>query len=177
MTKEELLKKWDELTKSYIDKEAKLEAYVQRWLDGDSALSNESVQQLVDTVTQQIEELKAAAKQAIDEYTRISKEEMLQKEGLVSAKRTVKSQFGVSPDDMIITSGTLSSNASESHLTGRNKKPEELEADRQSALAEIRSRVANKQISLAEASKLKNDVNIAYGYTGQAQEMSSGMHR
>ena len=40
MTKEVLLKKFDELTTEYTDKEAKLEAYVQRWLDGDSALSN-----------------------------------------------------------------------------------------------------------------------------------------
>ena len=31
MTKEELFKKWDELTTAYTDKEAKLEAYVQRW--------------------------------------------------------------------------------------------------------------------------------------------------
>lgn len=177
MTKEELLKKWDELTTAYTDKEVKLEAYVQRWLDGDSALSNESIQQLVDTVTQQIEELKSAAKQTIDEYTRLSKEEMLQKEGLVSAKRTVKSQFGVSPDEMVITSGVLSSNASESHLIGRNKTPEELEADRQYALAEIRTRVANKEISLAEASKLKNDVNLTYGYGKSIQEMSNGIYR
>ena len=90
---------------------------------------------------------------AIDEYTRLSKEEMLQKEGLISAKRSVKSQFGVSPDEMVITGGVLSSNASDSHLTGRNKTPEELETDRQYALAEIRTRVANKEISLAEASK------------------------
>ena len=102
---------------------------------------------------------------------------MLQKEGLVSAKKSVKSQFGVSPDEMVITGGVLSSNASESHLTGRNKTPEELEADRQYALAEIRTRVANKEISLAEASKLKNDVNLAYGYGEPIQEMSNGMHR
>ena len=177
MTKEELLKKWDELTTAYTDKEAKLETYVQRWLDGDSALSNESIQQLVDTVTQQIEELKAAAKHAIDEYTRLSKEEMLQKEGLVSVKRSVKSQFGISPDEMIITSGSLSSNASESHLNGRNKTTEELEVDRQYALAEIRTRVANKEISLAEASKLKHDVDLAYGYGEPIQEMSNGMNR
>ena len=177
MTKEELFKKWDELTTAYTDKEAKLEAYVQRWLDGNSYLSNENIQQLVDTVTQQIEELKAAAKQALDEYTRLIKEEMRQKEGLVSAQRSVKSQFGVSPDEMVITGGVLSSNASESHLTGRNKTPEELETDRQYALAEIRTRVANKEISLAEASKLKNDVNLAYGYGEPIQEMSDGMHR
>lgn len=176
MTKEELLKKCDELITAYADKEAKLEAYIQRWLDGDSTLSNESIQQLVDTVTQQIEKLKAAAKQAFDEYTRLNKEEMLQKEGLVNVKRSVKSQFDVNPDEMVITGGVLSSNASESHLTMRNKNPEELEVDRQHALAEIRTRVANKEISLAEASKLKNDVNLAYGYGEQIQEMSNGMH-
>lgn len=177
MTKEELLNKWNELTLAYTDKEVKLEAYVQKWLDGDSALSAESIQQLIDTATQQIEEAKAAAKQAIEEYTRMSKEEMLRNEGLVSAKRIVKSQFGVSPDEIVITGGTLSANASESHLTGRNKTPEELEADRQYALAEIRTRVANKEITLAEASKLKSDVNIAYGYEQQNLDMSSGMKR
>ncbi len=177
MAREELLKKWDELTSTYTDKEVKLEAFIQRWLDGDSGLSSESIQELIDTVTKQIDELKTAANQAISEYTRLGKEEMLRNEGLVSAKKSVKSQFGVSPDEMIITGGVLSSDASESHLTGRNKTPEELEADRQYALAEIRTRVANREISLAEASKLKHDVNVAYGYADPIQGHSNGMNK
>ena len=38
MTKNELLQKYDELVSTYTDKEAKLEVFIQNWLDGNSAL-------------------------------------------------------------------------------------------------------------------------------------------
>ncbi len=76
----------------------------------------------------------------------------------------------LNPDRLIITGGVLSSNASESHLNARPKTPEELEMERQSALAIIRERVAKKQITLSEAPKLKNDVDITYGYSVSTKE-------
>ncbi len=177
MTSDELEKKWDELTQTYIAKEAKLEAFIQKWLDDELALDNKQVEGLIDQTAQEIDRLKKEAEIVINECIRKKEEEMLKEQNLIDAKRTVRSQFNISPDEMIFTGGVLSPNASESHLTGRNKTPEELEVDRQYALAEIRSRVAKKEISLAEASKLKQDVNLAYGYSGPANEASTEMHR
>ena len=74
---------------------------------------------------------------------------------------------------MVITGGVLSSNASESHLIGRDKTAEELEIDKQVALTTLRERIAKKEISLAEASQLKNDIESYYGINS---EMSSGRH-
>ena len=177
MTKDELLKKYEELVTLYTDKEVKLEAYVQRWLDGNASLSSSAIEQLITTTNNQIEQLKSEAQATISEYQRLKKESLLREQGLMTAKRKVKEQLGISPDEIIITGGVLSSNASDSHLIGREKTLEELEEERQLALAEIRSRVATKQITLAEASKLKSELNLAYGYLEQNQEANSNMHR
>lgn len=133
--------------------------------------------QQIDLYDKQIEELKNLRDMANMAYVKFCEEEELRKLGIISSKKNVQNQFGTNLDEIIITGGVFSSNANESHLTGRNKTPEELEADRQSALAEIRNRVINKEITLVEASKLKNDINLAYGYGQQTQDMSSGMHR
>lgn len=162
MNKDDFLKKYDELTMAYQDKEAKLEVEVQKWLNGSSSLSDTSMEQLIETVNNQVEELKTLASRVMDEYLRISKEEMELKEGLLSAKTAVKTFLDTSLDEMVITDGVLSSNASESHLVGREKTLEEKEKDKQAALAEIRNKVANKEITLSEASKLKNDVELIY---------------
>ena len=82
-------------------------------------------------------------------------------------------QLGVDTDKMVITGGILSSNANESHLTGRDKTPEELEINRQIALTALREKVVKKEVSLAEASQLKNDIE---NYYGKNNEMSSGRH-
>ncbi|MBE6140242.1 MAG: hypothetical protein E7172_01755 [Firmicutes bacterium] len=75
---------------------------------------------------------------------------------------------------MIITGGVLSSNANESHLTGRNKTPEELEDERTQLLASVREKAMKKEISLAEASKLAQNINIAYGSSSYEQENTQG---
>ena len=132
---------------------------------------------MVDTVNAQIEELKAQANSVNNEYMKICMEESLEEQGLKSAKMSVRFNLGFSPDEPIITGGVISSNAAESHLIGRQKTQEELAFEREDALAEIRTRVANKQITLAQASKLKNDVDIAYGYTEPIQAMDNNMNK
>lgn len=172
MTKEEVFEKWCELTNAYTEKEAKVEAVVYQWLnDEDSAMSKESVEHLIDSTNIQVGELKIAADRLYEEYLNMLREEDFKKEVL----KTVKKEFGVSPDDIVITGGVLAPNAEDSHLIGRDKTQEEKESDRQMALAEIRRRAINNEISLSEASELTNKVNIAYGKSNQ--EMSSGMHK
>lgn len=177
MEKNELLNKWNELTNTWTDKEAKLESFIQKWLDDDSILSNESVQHVVDTTTEQIEQLKTMANEAINSYTKICHDDALREERLKVAKSNVRKEFQTSPDELIINGGILSSNASETHLIGRQKTEEELEQERQSLIAEIRSRVANKQLTLAEASKLKDNVNCSYNYSQQNQDMENNKQR
>ncbi len=170
MTREELLNKSDELTLAWMDKQAKLDNYVQRWLDGEVQMSSEGVQQLIDSATQQIEQLKAQATQFQSEYMRITQEETMRKNAVIS----VRHNFGVSPDEIIITDGVLSSNANESHLDGRSKSPEELEDERTQLLARVREKTMKKEISLSEASRLANDINIAYGKSSYNQENTQG---
>ena len=154
------------------DREAKMESFVQKWLNDESEINSQSMQQLLDSVTAQVEELKRQAETAWSEYKRLDSEISLRQNAVYS----VKTNLGVSPDEIVITGGVLSPNASESHLIGRSKTPEELEMDRQNALATIRGKVARKEMTLAEASKLKNDLNIAYGYS-QSNENQTGMSK
>ncbi|MBE6153858.1 MAG: hypothetical protein E7166_06520 [Firmicutes bacterium] len=175
MSSLDLLNKYAELTEAWMDKQAKLDNYVQQWLDGTTQMSAEGVQQLVDSSTQQIEQLKASASQAQAEYLRITQEETMRK----NAVRSVKHNLGASPDELVINGGVLSSNAKDSYLTGRQKTPEELEFERNQLLANIKSKVMSKEITLAEASKLAQDVNIAYGVNTQIEQENTqgGMRR
>lgn len=154
------------------DKEAKMESFVQKWLNDESEINNESMQQLLDSVTEQVAELKRQAEAAWKEYKELDSEISLRQNAVYS----VRTNLGVSPDEIVITGGVLSPNASESHLIGRSKTYEELELDRKIALAKIRTKVATKEITLAQASKLKNDINIAYGYS-QPVENQNGMSK
>lgn len=167
----ELLNKYAELTSAWMDKQAKLDNYVQRWLNGEVQMSSEGVQQLVDSATEQIEQMKAQATQCNNEYLRITQEEAMRRNAVIS----VRHNFGTSPDELVINGGVLSSNANESHLTGRQKTAEELEFERTQLLASIREKAMKKEISLAEASKLSQDVNVAYGVnTEVVQENTQG---
>ena len=172
-------KKTEALSKSLTlhsqasDKEAKMENFIQNWLNDESELNNESMQQLLDSVNEQVAELKRQAEESWKEYKKLDSEISLKQNAVYS----VRTNLGMSPDEIVITGGVLSSNASESHLIGRSKTPEELEIDRLNALAMIREKVAKKEITLAHASKLKNDVNIAYGYAPQQQENQNGMSK
>ena len=170
MTRLELLNKSDELTTAWMDKQAKLDNYVQRWLNGEVQMGVEGMQQLVDNASQQIEQLKSQAAQFQKEYMKVAEEEAMRKNAVIS----VRNNFGVSPDEIIITGGVLSSNANESHLEGRNKTPEELEIEKMQLLASVREKVTKKEISLAEASNLVQKINIAYNSTLYEQENTQG---
>lgn len=95
-----------------------------------------------------------------------------------SAERSVRYNFGTSPEELVINGGVLSENASESHLTGSQKTAEELEFERTQLLARLKEKVMKKEISLAEASKLIHEINIAYGVDDEiVQENTQGGKR
>ena len=157
------LNKYAELTEAWSDKQAKLDRYVERWLKGEVQMSSDQIQQLMDSTNEQIEQLKAAADQAQSNYVRAINEEAMRR----NAVSSVRNRFGVSPNEVIITGGVLSSNASESHLIGREKSEEELQQEREKLLNDIKLKVMQKEITLAEASKMSQDVNIAYGLSNE----------
>lgn len=79
---------------------------------------------------------------------------------------------------MNIVGGILSSNANESHLVAEQKSPEQLEQEKNQMLANIKSKVQSGEISLAEASKLTHDVNMAFGYYDeQTDTNTNSIHR
>lgn len=170
------INKYCELLDQANEKEAKLEAFVQKWLDGEYGLSSENMEQTIIQINDQTSQIRAEAEKYKMEFDRISKEEKLEKERLESSKSAqmrLRHQLGVEADKMVITDGVLSSNASESHLIGREKTPEEIELDKQIALSTLREKVAKKEITLAQASQLKNDISNYYGINN---EMSSDRH-
>ena len=81
--------------------------------------------------------------------------------------------LGVVTSSIVITGGVLSSNANESHLIGREKNAEEVELDKQIALSTLREKVVKNEITLAQVSQLKNDIENSYGINN---EMSSDRH-
>ena len=81
--------------------------------------------------------------------------------------------LGVDTSSIVITEGVLSSNENESHLIGREKNAEEVELDKQIALSTLREKVVKNEITLAQASQLKNDIENSYGINN---EMSSDRH-
>ena len=174
MTRMELLDKYALLTDAWMDKEAKLENFVQRWLDGEIQMSAESIQKLVDTTTLQIEQLKIQAAEVHSEYMRVTQEEAMRKH----AVRTVRYNFGVSPDEIIITGGVLSSNADESHLIGKSKTPEELEEEGKLLLAIVKEKAMKKETTLARASELSRSIKIAYASeSDEHKNTRSGMKK
>lgn len=176
MGKLEYIDRYCELLDQANEKEAKLEAFVQNWLSGNSEMSSEFLEQLVIKVNDQIAQMRSEAEKYKIEFDRLSKEEKLQQEQLQSSnafKMRLRDMIGVDTSSIVITDGFLSSNANESHLIGREKTAEEIELDKQIALSTLREKVAKKEIALAQASQLKNDIENSYGINN---EMSSGRH-
>ena len=176
MGKLEYTERYCELLEQANEKEAKLEAFVQNWLNGNSEMSSEVLEKLIIKVNDQIAQMRFESEKYKIEFDRLSKEEKLQQEQLQSSnalKMRLRDMIGVDTSSVVITGGFLSSNANESHLIGREKTAEEIELDKQIALSTLREKVAKKEITLAQASQLKNDIENSYVINN---EMSSGRH-
>lgn len=166
MEKNEYIYKYCELIEQANEKEAKLESYVQEWLSNESVLSSNTMEQTIISINDQIAQMRMEAEKYKKEFERLSKEEQLKQEQLESSKAIkmrLKQQLGIDTSQIVITDGILSANANESHLVGREKTKEELEIDKQIAISTLREKVVKKEITLAQASKLKNDINSYYG--------------
>lgn len=172
MNSNELYQKYLEAEKERFELENKIESYVEKWKNGETVLNNQTIQQAMEKGYERLEELKRTEAQLHNEY--------IQQEQKEEAKRgadiSLQHNLGIRPDNMNIVGGVLSSNASESHLIAESKSPEQLELERQQLLANVKLKVQSGEISLADASKLVNDVNTSYEFYS-SEEKSGGMRR
>jgi hypothetical protein len=164
MKTDELLIKFDTLTTEWTEKQVKLEAFIDRWLAGENILSNNQVQQVVDDTTLKISNLKKEANLAIQQYNEKCILDAKEKQKKEEAKKAVIKNFGTNPDEIIITGGILSQNASESVLIGTKKSDDLLTKEMESALEKIKQKVLFKEISASEASDLAEKVRLVYGH-------------
>lgn len=170
MNSNELYQKYLDAEKERFELENKIESYVEKWKNGETVLSNQAIQQAMEKGYERLEELKKTESQLHNEYIQQEQRED-EKRG---ADINLQHNLGIRPDNMNIVGGVLSSNASESHLIAEAKSPEQLEKERQQLLANVKTKVQSGEISLAEASKLVNDVNTSYDFYS-SEEKSDGM--
>jgi len=142
------------LIHKYIALQVDLEEYIQRWLDDETYLDEKSMEELINKATTEIEQYKQLIENVLSEYFQTTKSEMLERDNLINNQNIVQEIFNFSVKEKIVT-------IKSSHLTNKSEKSE---AKRLTELAKIRHRVVTKQISLAEALKLKNEVDAAYNY-------------
>lgn len=133
-------------------------------------LNNESVQQILDTTTEEIEQLKNEANEAISKYSEICYEEALKEKNLEVDEANVRKDLRTDSNGFTITSDFKSANPSET-------KEERYEQKRQSIITQIRSRVANKEISLDSASKARDYFNETYNHSQEKEDIWNDMHR
>lgn len=172
MSSNELYQKYLEAEKERFELENKIENFVEKWKNGETTISNQSIQQAMEKGYERLESLKKIEEQLHSEYMKQEQREEEKRNSDIS----VQHNLGVQPSGINIIGGVLSSNASESHLIGESKTPEELEQERQQLLSNVKAKVQSGELSLAEASKLVNDVNTSYDFYS-SEEKNSGMKR
>lgn len=174
MTKEELLKNYQRATEEadLIDRE--LTSLLNDWSILRQTHSDETIQSKVDIL---ITEVESKRKEAASYYARYAELQKLEKDKQENALNNVVETFNTNPNEITITDGVLSSNANESHLIGTKKTNEELEEEKQALLNNLSKKVMNKEISLAEASKLVSDINTVYDVVSSIEEPTESKHK
>ena len=169
MTSTELYNKYNEAFKKRIELENKINEIVEKWKNGETVLSTESVEQALEKGEQRLEELKNFEQQLHDEFMRMT----VLEEQKRSADISIASKLGERPTDMVITGGVLAPNASDSHLTAEHKTPEQLNNDKAQLEAVLKEKVKNGEISLNQASKVLNDLTKSYDFYTERDEISN----
>lgn len=138
-------------------------------------MNNETIQQTIDKGYKRLEELKKSEEKLHTEYMIQAQKEKEKNFADISIQHNLEKKS----TNIEITGGTLSNKPDESHLIGKQKTQEQLENERAKLLSNIKSKVMNHEISLAEASKLTNDINVAYGFYNNStkEKPNNEIHR
>lgn len=175
MTSKELYEKYLAALKERYELENKISAYIEKWKNGETVLSTKLVEETIDKGYERLEGLKKLEQKLHQEFISIEKGEQEKS----SADISLRENLGEVASNINIIGGVLHSNANKSYLISVEKTAEQLEQEKNQMLSSIKSKVQSGELTLAEASKLVNDVNISYGFYDKQTpniEKSNGKH-
>ena len=154
------------------DKKQEIELYEDS--DIPKEFKNAKIKELFEEIDKR-ERVLNEVNEAIFNIEKAMSDEQAQKKAVIDeARKNIKSKLGIDPFEMVITGGTLSSNASESHLEGHLKTKEELETEMEWGKNKIKEMCLEGKISRPDASKLNSDLISVY--SSAIEELSSGRH-
>ena len=171
MFSSELYKKYIEAANERYALENKINEYIEKWKNGETALSTKSVEQAIEKGYERLEDLKRIEESIHQDLVQMSALEE-QKE---SADIGIRNVFGEAPTDMNIVGGVLSSNASESHLIAEKKTNEQMSLEKQQMLDQLKEKVKSGELSLAQASEMSAKINSSFDFYGREEEIK-GRH-
>ena len=171
MFSSELYKKYIEARNKRYDLENKINDYIEKWKNGETVLSTKSIELAVEKGYERLEDLKKIEESIRQDFDQMSALEEQKK----AADIGIRSKLGRAPDNMNIVGGVLSSNASESHLIAEKKSDEQMASEKLQMLSELKEKVKNGEISLAQASELSAKINSSFDFYGK-EEKIQGRH-
>ena len=171
MFSSELYKKYVEATNERYALENKINDYIEKWKNGETVLSTEKVEQIIEKGYERLETLKQIEKSIHQDFIKMDSLENEKR----SADIGIRNTFGQSPTNMNIVGGVLSSNASESHLIAEKKNDDQMLAERQQMLNELKGKVKNGEITLAQASELSAKIGTSFDFYNKEEEIK-GRH-
>lgn len=171
MFSSELYKKYIESTNERYALENKINEYIEKWKNGETVLSTEQVEKLLEKGYERLEDLKKIEESIHQDFIQMSSLEEQKK----SVDIGIRNVFGEAPTNMNIVDGVLSSNASESHLIAEKKTDEQMSLEKQQILDQLKEKVRNDEINLAQASELSSKINSSFDFYGKEEEIQ-GRH-
>ncbi|HPZ24220.1 MAG TPA: hypothetical protein PLB45_02915 [Bacilli bacterium] len=160
MNSNESYKKYIDALNERIELENKINEYVEKWKNGETVLSNESIQGVMEKANDRLANLRSVENQLHDEFI---KQDRLDSDKEM-ADIVIRQYLGVTPTDINITGGVLASKGDETHLDATKKSIDQLEQERQYLLTDIDYRVQSGKMLSTIALKLVDAVNTSYDY-------------
>ena len=167
MFSSELYKKYIEVANEIYALENKINNYIEKWKNGETVLSTKSIEQAIEKGYERLENLKKIEESIHQDFVQMSALEEHKK----SADIGIRNVFGEAPTDMNIVGGVISSNASESHLIAEKKTNEQMSLEKQQMLDQLKEKVRNGEITLAQASELSAKINSSFDFYGKEEEI------
>lgn len=171
MLSSELYKKYIESTNERYTLENKINDYIEKWKNGEIILSTEQVEKVVEKGYERLEDLKRIEESIHQDFIQMTSLEEQKK----LADIGIRNALGEAPSNMNIVGGVLSSNASESHLIAEKRSDEQMGFEKQQMLEQLKEKVRNGEITLAQASELSARINSSFDFYGREEEVK-GRH-
>ncbi len=149
----ELLKEYDKCTEEWMDKEAKLANFIEKWLYKEIDMPVMEAQEVFNTAIKQVEEKRLEANQTLSKYL-ITKNKEVSGDYLSTSISYLAKQHG---KDTI-----------KPFVEKENMTQSEIERGRQ--LYNIKLRVMRKEIDIPKAAELLKVVNDTYGVNDITEE-------